>query len=746
MPANRMPVSPGRTPIRGAASLLSAVLAFAALLFTDTPSQAQAVPGAWITVRGPITSDSVARIKNQTEQALRKGAKRIVYAFEPGEVSTFGSCSELADVIIRVQGEAETYAYIEGELRGHAVLPALACQYLWMRKDGAIGDVPYRQAGAIGEPEQLKYLRVAELRGRPEALVLKMLYPDVNVYRIKTDQGEVYKLEKSPAVDRHRIRPEYVLSGPEANLRREALFGAGEVGLFRAKIGEQDGPALKTGLCGLVVESPQEVRERLNLAGAALFGDARLDRIRRAAVIRIEGELDRGNADTVSRQIDRAVERDKVNCLIFRIESHGGPESVRVAHDLAVRIQKLNDQVLTVAFVPGRVSGAANFLVFACSQIVLADSGEFGDCTVLVYRGRGDRLPEQEVSFNRDQLVRLAEKQGYPPALVRGLMDPPAEIVQVESVPRPGRAGPTLNRFMTRAEYERAQDEWRLVGTVKRPGALLKFNKPEAIRLGLAVNDEGKVKEPSADSVARLYGINPDSDLVVMSADWLDQLVNILAHPVTTTFLVIIGLTCLFLEVKAPGMGLPAILAAVCFILVFWAHSWLSREVNALAILLFLLGLILLAVELFVIPGFGVTGISGILLVLLGLALVAVKELQSRDDYIRLGQYLGLFSAGLIAAIFAAYTIGRYLPNIPYANRLVLPPPDESEGAVTLPPAHSPALLGAIGVAVTTLRPAGKARFGEEFVDVVAEGHYVEAGARVQVIEIDGVRVVVKPV
>jgi membrane-bound serine protease (ClpP class) len=77
---------------------------------------------------------------------------------------------------------------------------------------------------------------------------------------------------------------------------------------------------------------------------------------------------------------------------------------------------------------------------------------------------------------------------------------------------------------------------------------------------------------------------------------------------------------------------------------------------------------------------------------------------------------------------------------------MLLPPEEEAVAGASLPPAQSPALLGAIGVVVTALRPAGKARFDDQFIDVVAEGHYVEVGMRVQVIEIDGMRVVVKSV
>ena len=109
------------------------------------------------------------------------------------------------------------------------------------------------------------------------------------------------------------------------------------------------------------------------------------------------------------------------------------------------------------------------------------------------------------------------------------------------------------------------------------------------------------------------------------------------------------------------------------------------------------------------------------------------------------------FGFGIAVAGVAAFTLARYLPNIPYANRLVLTPPGERPEEIASEPApsHHPelaALLGSVGTAATMLRPAGMARFGDEYVDVVSEGGYVPAGARVQVIEIEGHRVVVKEV
>jgi membrane-bound ClpP family serine protease len=215
--------------------------------------------------------------------------------------------------------------------------------------------------------------------------------------------------------------------------------------------------------------------------------------------------------------------------------------------------------------------------------------------------------------------------------------------------------------------------------------------------------------------------------------------------------LVMLGITCLILELKMPGASLPGIISAICFLLFFWSHSQVSGQIVWLAFLLFVLGLLLIGLEIFVIPGFGVTGISGILLVLGSIGLVAYGHWpRSNEEWVGYGHALGPFTISILGAIVMAFVLARYLPHIPYINRLILKPRDEigevgDELADSIHPEMA-ALLGAIGVAATPLRPAGKVQFGDAFVDVVAEGSYVVPGTRVQVVEIEGNRIVVKEV
>jgi membrane-bound ClpP family serine protease len=278
---------------------------------------------------------------------------------------------------------------------------------------------------------------------------------------------------------------------------------------------------------------------------------------------------------------------------------------------------------------------------------------------------------------------------------------------------------------------------------VKKEGEYLKLDAALAKELGIVEYNDVKDLED-------LYG-RPRFDISsagvkVFRDDWLDEIAEFFRGPLVKMVLVMLGIIGLIIELKMPGTAIGGIVAGICFVLFFWAHSFIG-EYTMLAVLLFVLGLILIGLEIFVFPGFGLPGISGILLIVVSLAIVTLEKMPSTtSDWLQLAWTLGTFAISLVVAIAAAFMLAWYLPHIPYANRLVLVPPSEptfGEGQAENPLAS---LLGAIGVAETPLRPAGKVRFGEDYHDVIAEGDFVNPGSRVQVIEIEGQRIVVKQV
>ncbi len=232
-------------------------------------------------------------------------------------------------------------------------------------------------------------------------------------------------------------------------------------------------------------------------------------------------------------------------------------------------------------------------------------------------------------------------------------------------------------------------------------------------------------------------------------AKWLDRVAEFFRLPVVNVALITIGLIGLFFEFKLPGTTFPGSVAAICFVLFFWAYSFVG-QFTLLAILLFLLGLVLLGIEVFVVPGLGFAGVAGAALMFLGLLLVTLAHWPTnQNDWTDVGATFGSIAIGLALAFGGTLTLTWSLPNVPILNRMVLHPPAEIESGVSpLSLSHSGPveLLGAMGVAVTPLRPSGKAQFGEQFLDVIAEGDYVSPGGRVRVVEIEGKRIVVKEI
>lgn len=208
--------------------------------------------------------------------------------------------------------------------------------------------------------------------------------------------------------------------------------------------------------------------------------------------------------------------------------------------------------------------------------------------------------------------------------------------------------------------------------------------------------------------------------------------------------LVVVGIACLVLEAKAPGLFVPFVIATTCFVLLF-AHS--GGPLVYLGVGLFLLGLALLGVEIFLIPGFGATGVSGILLVLAGLVLAGLdKAPESAGDWADVaGRFLG-YCLATVGAGVGAFILSEHLPHMPFANRLILTPPGEDPEAEAEPPSPAEALLGQVGTTTSQLGLAGTARFGGRRVGVVADGELVPAGTPVRVVEVEGTRIVVKRV
>jgi membrane-bound serine protease (ClpP class) len=248
----------------------------------------------------------------------------------------------------------------------------------------------------------------------------------------------------------------------------------------------------------------------------------------------------------------------------------------------------------------------------------------------------------------------------------------------------------------------------------------------------------------SIEELFKHYGVR--EAVPVLKPGWVDALVEALTSNSGTVFLLAAGMLLIYLELQFPGFLLPGVLAGVCFVLFFWSR-WLADLAGSLEIVMFLLGLALLALEIFVIPGFGIMGISGIVLILgsLVLASQSFTAQHSQADAWSILAGLGKVGAALALFLGAAIGISRFLPRLPLFDRFVLAPPteerfDDEEGEATTP--HE--LVGVVGIASSPLRPAGRMQLGDQLLDVVAQGEFVEAGTPIEIIEVHRNRIIVK--
>jgi membrane-bound serine protease (ClpP class) len=213
---------------------------------------------------------------------------------------------------------------------------------------------------------------------------------------------------------------------------------------------------------------------------------------------------------------------------------------------------------------------------------------------------------------------------------------------------------------------------------------------------------------------------------------------------VISPLLILVGFIAIWVELKAPGLGVPTVVAIAAFGIYFLGY-FAAGMAGWEEVALFGVGVVLLALEVFVIPGFGVAGIAGIGAIAAGLLLAMVEHwpgtrwpdgAQWQAAIIRLG--LGISGAVVVGALLA-----RWLPKTILFQRLELGKTLSAAEGYTSSKGPAASLLGADGVAETVLRPSGKGRFGEQLVDVVTEGDFIQKGERVRIVAVEGARVVV---
>lgn len=710
--------------------LLVGVLAFAAAAAAQTGDA-----GLLVSVPANLQTDDVGRIKARVNDALASGASRpkaVLFWFTPNNKDTastsYGACADLAEAI-RGWNDVNTVAFVSRKLSGHAVLPALCCNELAMSREASIGEVVAADAEVSGLAKKGYEALVGEVKPALFAVVRKTYDANVVLMKGQKDKADWYYDQRDKAK----------ISGLTAT-DTKPLSPAGVVGLFtHDKMGEY-------GFRKLSAQSVSELGRLLGLDPASLRDDPLGGRAKVAYRYVLRDAVTQSARETVTRSV-REVVRSGGNLLFLQLECDEGDAAAArdLADDLlAFQHPEAGDGVKIVAFIPDNANNTSAVIALGCTEVVMSTRKSGGDgSTEGTFGDFGPYMKKtgQGAEVLGPMLADLAERQQLPPAVVRGMVDADLVLHQVR-----GKKDRRRTAVFTDDEYQKQKADWDSERVIKNKGELLKLTATEARQYGLV---KATIDTANVADVYALYDLKPNQ-VKEATPDWLNQFRSFLQLPVVTTLLVIVGFIGLILELKVPGTTVPGIVAALCFILLFWAWAPVSGQLAWLAGLLFLLGLVLILLEVFVLPGFGVSGVIGIILMLSAIVLVTLDKIpEDGSQWLAVGGKLATYLFALMLATAGAFTIARFLPRLPVANRMVLRPTADREAVdpTVLPGAAQAAgLLGAIGVASTVLRPAGTVQFGEQFVDVVSDGGFIPAGTRVQVIEVEGTRIVVREV
>lgn len=412
----------------------------------------------------------------------------------------------------------------------------------------------------------------------------------------------------------------------------------------------------------------------------------------------IEGVIDLGLAPFVERVLAEAAAA-KADAVVLEINTFGG----RVDAAVIIRDALLRSRVRSVAFVNKRAISAGALISLAAETIVMADGGTIGAATPVQMGAPGGGakpVDEKSVSYMRKEFRATAESRKRPPLVAEAMVDPDVVIT----------------------------------GVIEK-GKLLTLTTSEALKLGVA--------DARADNLEAVlaYLKLPGAQVRRPTVNWAEQLVRFFTHPVLSSVLMTIGILGIIVELRTPGFGVPGAVGLASLGLFFWGH-WLVRLAGWEEILLVALGLVLLALEIFVIPGFGIAGVVGILALGGGLALSLVGAGATGELVL---WAVGRVALSLLIAIGVSLLLLRLLPHLPYGRSLVLATDLDARAGYASAPETDRKWVGTRGTAATPLRPAGIAWLQGERVDVVSQGEYIEADVPIEVVRVDGNRIVVRP-
>jgi membrane-bound serine protease (ClpP class) len=448
--------------------------------------------------------------------------------------------------------------------------------------------------------------------------------------------------------------------------------------------------------------------------------------------IPIKGVIDLGLSAFVKRALTQAKDNN-AKVVILEIDTFGG--RVDAAVEICDSLEEIKP-IPTVAVVDDQAWSAGALISLACDKIIMSPGASVGSAEPRQMGGAGkDELTDEKaVSAVRAKFKAVAEQNNHPVNLALAMVDKDFEVKQVKVK---GEIKILTSQEIDDLKTKYGEKEIEVIKTVNPKGKLLNLTAKEAKELGLAE----AVLDKRSD-ILKYLGVK-EANTVETTLSWSELLVRFITHPVISPLFLTLGFLGLFFELKIPGWGLSGTLGVIFLSLFFWGH-YLAGLANWTEIVIFAVGVVLLALEIFVIPGFGLAGMLGIALIFGGIFLALIRyplylpKIQLARAFYTLGYSFILSALGVLLAL-------KFLPASPLWKKIVLLARENKEEGFASAQAMD-TYLGKTGKTLTILRPSGRAVFEDRILDVITQGEFIGKDRAVKVTTVQGNKLVVEEI
>ncbi len=408
-------------------------------------------------------------------------------------------------------------------------------------------------------------------------------------------------------------------------------------------------------------------------------------------VMEIKAEID----PRMNRYVELAINHAEdiaADYVIIEMDTYGG--AVTDAKDIVERI--LNFEKPVWVYINKDAASAGALISIACDSIYMAPGSNIGAATVVTADGAA--APDKYQSYMRSTMRSLAEEKGRDPRIAEGMVD---ESIEIDSI--------------------------------SKAGNVITFSTNEAIKYGFC---EGKMN--SIEQILEVNGVT-DYEITTFKLGATEKVIAFFLNPFISGILILVIVGGIWFELQTPGVGFPILAAGIALIFYFVPY-YLNGLAENWEIIAFFIGIVLIALEIFVIPGFGIAGILGIFFTVGSLVLVMLNNDTFDFTFVPFDEVFLAVSvtlAGMLGSVALLFIGGVRLTNTKMFSRIALTDTMSRAEGYTSNFKKEP-MVGKKGTTYTVLRPSGKVSIDGELYDAYTRGDYIDKDVKIVVVSDEG--------